>query len=335
MKHGIFRCAALLTLLVGATMWWLWQDMQRLLQQPVHLTDTYIYTIETGMTLRTVSEDLAANGLLDKPLYLIVAGRRQGVANKLKAGEYEIQPGTTALQLLDQFVAGKVVQYTLTLLEGWSFTQVMEAVTNCNQLVHTLTASDDSGQVMAALGYPDLAAEGQFSPDTYHFPAGTTDVEFLRRSNRLLIRILEAEWQQRASDLPYQIPYDALIMASIIEKETARVDERGEIAGVLVRRLQQGIKLQTDPTVIYAMGKSYNGNIMNKDLEIDSPFNTYRYKDLPPTPIALAGRESIYAALHPEGGSALYFVSMGDGSHYFSSTLEEHNRAVAKYQLGK
>jgi UPF0755 protein len=188
---------------------------------------------------------------------------------------------------------------------------------------------------MSAIGYPDIAAEGQFFPDTYHFPAGTTDIEFLRRANQMLLQVLNEEWQQRTANLPYQTSYDALIMASIIEKETGRADEREKIAGVFVLRLKQDMKLQTDPTVIYAMGTAYNGNIRRKDLEIDSPYNTYRYKGLPPTPIALAGREAIYAALHPEDGKALYFVSRGDGSHYFSNTLKEHNKAVAKYQLKK
>ena len=238
------------------------------------------------------------------------------------------------MQLLEQFVAGKVIQHTLTLLEGWSFNQVIETVSNSWKLVHTLQGTEPS-QVMSVIGHPAIAAEGQFFPDTYHFPAGTTDIEFLRRANQMLLQVLNEEWQQRTANLPYQTSYDALVMASIIEKETGRADEREKIAGVFVLRLKQDMKLQTDPTVIYAMGTAYNGNIRRKDLEIDSPYNTYRYKGLPPTPIALAGREAIHAALHPEDGKALYFVSRGDGSHYFSNTLKEHNSAVAKYQLNK
>jgi len=334
MKKGIFIVIAVLTLSLGTAVWWLWQDVQRFMKQPVNLDTPYTYTIEPGMSLRAVSEDLAGIGLLDKPYYLILSGRNLGIADKLKAGEYKILPGTTALQLLEQFVAGKVIQHTLTLLEGWSFKQVIETVSNSWKLVHTLQGTEPS-QVMSAIGYPDIAAEGQFFPDTYHFPAGTTDIEFLRRANQMLLQILEEEWQQRTAKLPYQTPYDALVMASIIEKETGRTDEREKIAGVFVLRLQRDMKLQTDPTVIYAMGTTYNGNIRRKDLEIDSPYNTYRYKGLPPTPIALAGREAIHAALHPGDGKALYFVSRGDGSHYFSNTLKEHNHAVAKYQLNK
>lgn len=324
----------LLTLALGTATWWIWRDMQRFLDKPVALTEPTIYTIKPGMSLRAVSNDLAVKNILEKPLYLIAAGRRLGMADKLKAGEYEIRPGTTPLHLLNQFVDGLVVQYNLTLLEGWTFNQVMDAIRNCRQLESTLTTNNPE-RIMEALGQPGIAVEGQFFPDTYHFPAGTTDLEFLRRANRLLLRILDEEWEQRSPDLPYQTPYEALIMASIIEKETGRADEREKIAGVFVRRMQKGMKLQTDPTVIYALGESYNGNIRRNDLAIDSPFNTYLYAKLPPTPIALSGRESIHAALHPEDGTALYFVSMGDGSHYFSSTLEEHNRAVTKYQLHK
>lgn len=188
---------------------------------------------------------------------------------------------------------------------------------------------------MAKLGYPGLPAEGLFYPDTYHFPRGTTDVAFLRRSHEALLQVLKEEWQSRDEGLPYQSPYEALIMASLIEKETALASERGQIAGVFVRRLQRGMLLQTDPTVIYAMQESFDGNIRRKDLQIDSPYNTYVYAGLPPTPIALVGREAIFAAMQPEEGKTLYFVAKGDGSHHFSETLQEHNRAVAKYQLGK
>jgi UPF0755 protein len=274
MKKGIFIVIVVLTLSLGTAVWWLWQDMQRFMQQPVNLSNAYTYTIEPGMSLRAVSEDLAGIGLLDKPYYLILSGRNLGIADKLKAGEYEILPGTTALQLLELFVAGKVIQHTLTLLEGWSFNQVIEAVSNSWKLVHTLQGTEPS-QVMSAIGYPDIAAEGQFFPDTYHFPAGTTDIEFLRRANQMLLQVLNEEWQQRTANLPYQTSYDALIMASIIEKETGRADEREKIAGVFVLRLKQDMKLQTDPTVIYAMGTAYNGNIRRKDLEIDSPYNTF------------------------------------------------------------
>ena len=193
----------------------------------------------------------------------------------------------------------------------------------------------DLDNLLVQLGYPKQHPEGLFFPDTYHFPRATTDKEFLQRAYQRLQTVLEEEWQQRAENLPYQSAYEALIMASIIEKETGLASERETIAGVFVRRLNKKMKLQTDPTVIYAMGQQFDGNIRKKDLSIDSPYNTYRYKGLPPTPIALAGREAIYAALQPQDGKALYFVAKGDGSHYFSETLAEHNSAVAKYQLNR
>ena len=211
---------------------------------------------------------------------------------------------------------------------------MLQAIHATNLLEHTLHVYEPEN-IMLELGQADKVAEGLFFPDTYNFPKGTTDKAFLRRAYQRLHDVLDQEWQTRSENLPYKTPYEALIMASIIEKETGLASERSTIAGVFVRRLNKKMKLQTDPTVIYAMGKQFNGNIRKKDLSIDSPYNTYRYKGLPPSPIALVGRDAIHAALHPEPGKALYFVAKGDGSHYFSETLVEHNRAVAKYQLNK
>ena len=237
-----------------------------------------------------------------------------------------------ALQLLDDLVAGKVIQYALTIPEGLTFRQIMQLLRQQPELRHTL-ADDSPAAVMQAIGEPGQSPEGRFYPDTYHFPRGTTDVQFLRRAYRTMAGVLQQEWQARDTGLPYKTPYDALIMASIIEKETAVPAERERIAGVFVRRLEKGMRLQTDPTVIYALGQSYDGNIHRRDLSLDSPYNTYRHAGLPPTPIAAPGRDSIDAALHPAPGEELYFVARGDGSHEFSRTLEEHNRAVARYQL--
>ena len=211
---------------------------------------------------------------------------------------------------------------------------MMDAIANNSNLTHTLKNLDPE-EIMNALQIEGDNPEGQFFPDTYHFQSGTTDIEILKRSHNRLNKILQEEWQQRAENLPYNSPQEALVMASIIEKETGLASERPDIAGVFVRRLQKNMLLQTDPTVIYAMGENFNGNIQRKDLKIDSPYNTYVTPGLPPTPIALAGREAIYAALHPADGNTLFFVSRGDGSHHFSETLEQHNRAVAKYQLGQ
>jgi len=318
----------------GITAWWFWHDMQLQLDSPIKIEagTTISYTIRPGMNLKIIGEDLVQQGILEHPYYLMLEGRLQGSESRLKAGEYLLHPGTTQRQLLEQFEAGKVVQHSLALIEGWSYQQIMHAVSNNEVLIKTLSDSD-SKTVMSALGYPDVHPEGRFFPDTYHFPSGMTDVDFLQRAYEKMLEILDEEWQKKAEGLPYKTADEALIMASIIEKETAVTNERAVIAGVFVRRLQKGMKLQTDPTVIYAMGDDYHGNIRRQDLKTDSPYNTYFYAGLPPTPIALPGVEAIHAALHPEQGETLYFVAKGDGSHYFSKTLKEHNRAVAKYQL--
>jgi UPF0755 protein len=333
-KRAVLIISLLLISITGVCTLWLWHDMQTQLNTPLQLDAQIDFYIKPGTGLKSVVNDLKARGLMKQPYYLLFEARRQGRENSIKAGEYEIVPGTTPLQLLDQIVAGKVKQYALTLIEGWSFRQMMDAVASSEVLKQTL---HDTGvkTVMAALDISDPSPEGLFFPDTYHFPKDTSDVEFLRRAYKKMQDVLASEWEQRAEGLPYETPYQALIMASLIEKETGVPHERGQIAGVFVRRLQKGMLLQTDPTVIYAMGEDYDGNIRRKDLSIDSPYNTYRYAGLPPTPIALPGLASIRAALHPEEGNTLYFVAKGDGSHHFSETLSEHNKAVAKYQLGK
>ncbi|MCH9049327.1 MAG: endolytic transglycosylase MltG [Proteobacteria bacterium] len=336
-KQKIITVLFILSFIIGGmTAGWFWHDMQAQLDAPINITapNSLTYTIKPGMNLKQVGQDLTQQGILDHPYYFMLEGRLQGSESRLKAGEYLLKPGVTQRQLLEQFVAGKVVQHSLTLIEGWSFRQLMNEVSSNGTLVQTL-ANVDSETVMTALAYPEVHPEGRFFPDTYHFPIGMTDIEFLRRAYVKMARVLEEEWQQREAGLPYKTSDEALIMASILEKETAVAEERAAIAGVFVRRLQKGMKLQTDPTVIYAMGDDYHGNIRRKDLKIDSPYNTYFYVGLPPTPISLPGVEAIHAALHPEDGETLYFVAKGDGSHYFSKTLKEHNRAVARYQLGK
>ena len=332
MKRAIVFLSLLLIVIAGICGLWFWHDMQTQLHAPLELNSEIDFIIQPGMSLKSVGAELENLGLIKRPYYLLIEARRQGREGRIKAGEYVIGPGTTPLQLLDQFVAGKVKQYAITLIEGWTFAQVMDAVKNDVILKQTLN-SIDGNNVMLALQEPGLSPEGQFFPDTYHFPRGTTDIQFLQRAHAKMQEVLAEEWQDRAAGLPYQTLYAALILASLIEKETGLSEERADIAGVFVRRLQRDMKLQTDPTVIYAMGKDFDGNIRRKNLEIDSPYNTYLYAGLPPTPIALPGRESVHAALHPGDGNTLYFVAKGDGSHHFSETLAEHNEAVAKYQL--
>ena len=332
MKQALIVITLLIVTVVCASAWWLWNDMQHVLNTPLANSTAVEFTIEPGMSVQSISNRLMESGLIRQPYYLVFEARRTRKDGKLKAGEYVISPGTTPRQLLDQFVAGKVKQYAITLIEGWTFVQMMEAIKNDTILAHTLGPADAT-TVMGAMGQPGISPEGQFFPDTYHFPRGTTDVDFLRRARDEMQRILSEEWEKRADNLPYKTPYEALIMASLVEKETGLKEERAEIAGVFVRRLQKSMKLQTDPTVIYAMGNNFDGNLRHQDLAIDSPYNTYVYAGLPPTPIALPGQESIHAALHPADDKSLYFVAKGDGSHYFSETLDEHNKAVARYQL--
>lgn len=334
MKQALIVITLLIVTVICASAWWLWNDMQNVLNSPLPNRTAVEFTIEPGMSVQSISNRLMESGLIRQPYYLVFEARRTRKEEKLKAGEYVISPGTTPRQLLDQFVAGKVKQYAITLIEGWTFVQMMEAIRKDTVLAHT-TGTTDAAAVMSAMGQPGISPEGQFFPDTYHFPRGTTDVDFLRRARDAMQKILSEEWENRADNLPYKTPYEALIMASLVEKETGLKEERAEIAGVFVRRLQKGMKLQTDPTVIYAMGNSFDGNLHHRDLGIDSPYNTYVYAGLPPTPIALPGRESIHAALHPADDNTLYFVAKGDGSHYFSETLDEHNKAVTRFQLDR
>lgn len=328
--RGVVFISVIIATLAGL---WLYQDMQSRLHTPLRLDSPEQFTIKPGMSLLAVAAEITARGWFDSPRYLQLQARLRGVATSIKAGEYLLEPGATALSLLDMIVAGKVVQYSLTIPEGWTFKQIIAALHRHPQIRRELVSTRPA-RVMLEIGYPGYAAEGRFFPDTYYFPAGASDVEFLRRALKRMEAVLQEEWDRRMVALPYSSPYQALIMASLVEKETAAPDERTMIAGVFVRRLEKKMKLQTDPTVIYALGERYDGDLRANDMYVDSPFNTYRYKGLPPTPIAAAGRASIRAALQPEAGEALYFVATGDdGRHHFSRTLAEHNRAVAEYQL--
>lgn len=327
----LFAIASVFSLMTGLL---LYLDYQKFLQTPLNFEQNTIFTIEPGTSFSDLNKKLKAEKIIKKDRYLEVLARYTKQANKIKSGEYNLASGMLPNELLSTFVSGKVIQYSVTLIEGWQTHEMLAAIKLDNILGKKLT-SYHPDNLMQTLTYSEAVAEGLFFPDTYHFPKGTSDIDFLQRAYQRLQQVLDEEWQQRAADLPYKNSYEALIMASIIEKETGLASERATIAGVFVRRLEKRMKLQTDPTVIYAMGRQFNGNIRKKDLDIDSPYNTYRYKGLPPSPISLVGREAIYAALHPEDGKSLYFVAKGDGSHYFSENLAEHNRAVRKYQLKK
>jgi UPF0755 protein len=278
-----------------------------------------------------LAHELKSRRFLAEPLWLRLLARVQGTSTDLKYGEYEIPRGTTVRGLLDLLVSGKTRHLPVTVVEGWNFAQMREVLARHPGLRQEL-AGKPANDIMALLGEPGQFPEGLFFPDTYFTALHTSDLDLLRQARKKMQAVLEEEWRDRAPNLPFNTAYEALIMASIVEKETGRAEERPAIAGVFIRRLRQGMRLQTDPTVIYGMGAAFNGNLRKDDLRRDTPYNTYTRSGLPPTPIALHGRQAIHAALHPADGASLYFVAKGDGSHVFSSTLDEHERAVDQFQ---
>ena len=333
-----------LVLLVGAVAALAWQDLKRFAATPLSLpAEGTALDIPRGASIRSVAVELEQRGLLPRPApWLRAWARYTGQAQRIRAGEYHLAPGLTPQGLLDQLVAGQVVQHQLALIPGWDFEQVMAALRAHPALDQTLPAQAPRAELAAAVSEAlDLPGHpaGRVLPDTYHFPRGTSDVAFLARARDALNRTLELAWQERSEDLPLETPDQALILASIIEKETGLAAERPRIAGVFVRRLQRGMRLQTDPTVIYGvthgLGQAFDGNLTRAHLRADNPYNTYTRHGLPPRPIALASAEAIHAALNPADGDALYFVARGDGSHVFSATLKAHNRAVRRFQLGR
>ncbi|NCT68458.1 MAG: endolytic transglycosylase MltG [Rhodanobacteraceae bacterium] len=268
------------------------------------------------------------------PLYWRVLGRELGVAGRLHAGEYALPPGLTPREMLRRMAAGEVVQHRFTIVDGWTFRQLRLALANESGLAQTLPGLSDE-EIARRVGIDDGRAEGWFLPETYAWVKGERDIDVVARAHAAMRKALDRLWAARAADVKLDTPYQALILASIVEKETGRAEERPLIAGVFMRRLKFGMRLQTDPTVIYGMGEGYDGNIRRRDLETDTPYNTYTRDGLPPTPIALPGLPALEAALRPAPGDALYFVARGDGSHEFSPTLDAHNRAVRQYQLRK
>ncbi|HZP65156.1 MAG TPA: endolytic transglycosylase MltG [Rudaea sp.] len=270
----------------------------------------------------------------ESPLYWRALAWQMHAAGRLHAGEYALPPGITPRELLRRMAAGEVVQHRFTIVEGWTFAQLRAALAQDAELGHELGAMSDA-DLMRRLGAAGALPEGWFLPETYNFVKGMSDLDILRRAHEAMQKALDKGWAERAPDLPLESPYQALILASIVEKETGRPEERPRIAGLFLHRLKLGMKLQTDPSVIYGLGAAYDGNLHKRDLEADTPFNTYTRAGLPPTPIALPGAAAIAAVLHPAATDALYFVARGDGTHEFSATLEAHNRAVDKYQLHK
>lgn len=327
-----FRIVGVLVLAFSFGGAWLMMDFQAFRTTPLPVPEEgTTLVVSPGENLKRVAGQLQRRGLLDKPLYLVLLGRYLGLDAHIKAGEFQLAAGVSPQALLTQLSQGQVVQHNLTLIEGETFKAMMKRLAADEVLQHTLTTTDDA-HVMTALGFPGLNPEGRFMPETYYFPRNATDVDFLRRAYQDMESFLRQAWSERDDGLPLRSPYEALTLASIVEKETGIAAERPRIAGVFIRRLQKGMKLQTDPTVIYGMGERYQGDIRFRDLRTDTDYNTYTRAGLPPTPIAMPGKDAILAVLHPAKGKELYFVARGDGSHQFSSTLEEHNRAVDLYQ---
>lgn len=333
MRERLFHLLGALLLVASLVAGWFGFGYQSFVNAPLHVAEEgALIEVRPGASLTAVARQLEDAGHISSARYFVWMARLSDSAHQIRVGEYRLEPGMTARQLLQAMVEGRVQLYALTLVEGWNFRQMMDAVRSSPHLSQTLSGLTD-GEIMGRLGYADEHPEGRFFPDTYHFPRGLSDIEFLRRAYRQMSDVLAYEWERRSEGLPLSTPDEALTLASIIEKETGQASERAAIAGVFVRRLQKRMRLQTDPTVIYGMGLDFDGNLRRRDLLADGPYNSYTRHGLPPTPIAMPGRDSIHAALHPAPGEALYFVGRGDGTHQFSATLEEHNRAVQFYQL--
>jgi UPF0755 protein len=294
--------------------------------------EAIIYEVRPGTTLRGFARQMHQQGVLPDSHTLVWLAYLRGQDRNLKAGEYRFRNGITPSRMLEQVIAGRVVEYPVAIIEGWTFKQVLEALAAAPRLTHTVQALKPY-QIMASLGYPGMHPEGRFYPDTYYYSAGMSDLIVLQRAFQKMDQRLQQEWANRDANVPLKSPDEALILASIVEKETGKAEERPLIAGVFLQRLRMGMKLQTDPTVIYGMGDKYHGNIGIKDLRTYTPYNTYSIKGLPPTPIAMPSGEALHAALNPAETKALYFVARGDGGHVFSETLSQHNEAVVKYQL--
>jgi UPF0755 protein len=309
----------------GGFAWWA--------QQPITADDTpgIDFTINKGSGATAAGQEIAGAGIPIQPMLFNMLARLTGKSGKLKAGTYELKPGTTPLRLIDQLVRGEFAQESLTIIEGWTFQQMRQAIAAHAGLKHD-TADLSDKELMSRIDPDFKSPEGLFFPDTYLFAKGSSEMAIFRQAHAMLLQRLTEAWSKRAANLPYANAYEALTMASIVEKETGQKSERDMIAAVFVNRLRLGMLLQTDPTVIYGMGNKFDGNIRKRDLETDTPYNTYLRTGLPPTPISLPGVASLMAALAPAKSGALYFVARGNGTSKFSDNLTEHNRAVNQYQ---
>lgn len=317
---GLLICVAL----SGWMAWFAFRPLA-LPSSPVQLTVT------PGTSLKGLTAQLKKVGMLDEGLRFQILGRMMGYAGRVQSGTYSFDQPLTPMQLYDKLMRGEVQQAAILFVEGWNMREVRQELARHPMLKHQAANMSDA-ELLAAVGAEENHPEGLFFPDTYFFDPGSVDIDILRRAYRIQRQKLNEAWESRSSGLPYRTPYEALIMASIIEKETGVPEERPLIAAVFINRLKKGMRLQTDPTVIYGVGSAFDGNLRKADLLRDTAYNTYTRSGLPPTPIAMPGEASIRAALNPGRSDALYFVARGDGKHYFSDSLEEHNRAVNYYQ---
>ena len=332
----LLRCVATIclvgALLVAVFVGLVHRELPRVMQRPIDTTHAQLFRISPGASTAAVARQFEQNGWIPDYRFLILQARLDQVANRIKAGVYEVSPGDSPVTVLERIVAGATKALEVTFIEGSTFSDIVDRLENAPHIVTTLKRTDE-GAVMAQLGLEEAHPEGLFFPATYRYEIDTTDRQVLQRAYQRMRDVVAGAWKKRDEALPYTSAYEALIMASIIEKETGQAAERQEIAGVFVRRLQIGMRLQTDPTVIYGLGRQFDGNLRRADLRRDGPYNTYTRGGLPPTPIAMPGQAAIEAALHPAAGKALYFVAKGDGTHYFSRSLREHNNAVKRFQL--
>ncbi|HKQ30189.1 MAG TPA: endolytic transglycosylase MltG [Burkholderiales bacterium] len=322
---NLLRAGLAVAALVGAYLAWSWSHA-------LHPgTDTYM--VKPGTGLSALAAELQRRGAIWETRSFLLLGYVTFTKREFKVGEYRFRDGINAAGILEQVGAGRVVEYPFRIGEGATFRQVLAELERAPHLARTLQGMTYA-QIMTKLDAPDTHPEGRFYPDTYFYATGNTDLSILRRAHAKMQGRLQREWENRDPAVPLKSPDEALVLASIVEKETGKAEERRMIAGVFVNRLKIDMRLQTDPTVIYGLGEKFDGNLRKRDLSADTPYNTYTRRGLPPTPIAMPSGEALYAALHPESTRALFFVSRGDGSHVFSDNVEQHNRAVSKYQLG-
>ena len=331
MLRRVVIAGLLSSILILLLLWfWLQQTLSRPLLVPVN---GYELTLEQGTGINSLAATLAEHGVLESALELKVYARLFS-PGEIQAGDYLLLDGETIPDLLAKLISGSVRQYAISFPEGWTFEQWRARLASVENIDQTL-AGLSKAEIAEILSIVQANPEGWFAPDTYIYRSGDSDLSILERSHQSMLTLLDRLWASREEGLPYETPYEALVMASIVERETGVANERAQIAGVFVRRLHSRMRLQTDPTVIYGLGKEFKGNLTRKHLQQKSAYNTYLNRGLPPTPIANPGAAALEATLHPASGTALFFVARGDGSHQFSNTLDEHNKAVRRYQIKK